>query len=86
MESTGYGEESVSVSIEEFVPAEWTEKVYKPDIMNGRGTLYKKPGYNPLSSPHWIARLVMAAALIAMRLLCAPPSHRSGCFFLPRFL
>lgn len=45
MASTGYGEESVSVSIEEFAPAEWTDKVYKPDILNGRGKLYKKPGY-----------------------------------------
>jgi 4-oxalocrotonate tautomerase len=48
MVSTGYGEESVSVSIEEFAPADWTEKVYKPEIMNGRAKLYKEPGYNPL--------------------------------------
>ncbi len=31
MAGTGYGEESVSVSVEEFEPGEWTEKVYKPD-------------------------------------------------------
>ena len=48
MASTGYGEGSISVSLEEFAPAEWTEKVYKPDILNGRGRLYKKPGYSPL--------------------------------------
>jgi 4-oxalocrotonate tautomerase len=48
MRTTGYGEESVSVSIEEFEPGEWTEKVYKPDIVSGSGTLYKKPGYGPL--------------------------------------
>ena len=48
MASTGYGEESVSVSLEEFEPGEWTEKVYEPDIINGRGKLYKKPGYGPL--------------------------------------
>jgi 4-oxalocrotonate tautomerase len=48
MESTGYGEDSVSVSLEEFAPAEWTEKVYKPEILNGRGKLYKKPGYDPI--------------------------------------
>ncbi len=46
--SLGYGEDAVSVSLEEVDPADWTEKVYKPDILNGRGRLYKKPGYNPL--------------------------------------
>jgi 4-oxalocrotonate tautomerase len=40
-----YGEESVSVSIEEVEPRDWAEKVYKPDILNKPGTLYKKPGY-----------------------------------------
>jgi 4-oxalocrotonate tautomerase len=48
MASTGYGEESVSVSIEEFEPSEWTEKVFKPDIVSGPGKLYKKPGYGSL--------------------------------------
>ena len=47
MASTGYGEASVSVSLEEFEPGEWTEKVYEPDIINGRGKLYKKLGYGP---------------------------------------
>ena len=47
MTSLGYGEESVSVSLEEVPPGEWTEKVYKPDIINGAGKLYKRPGYNP---------------------------------------
>ena len=42
-----YGEESVSVAMEEVKPEDWVEKVYKPDILNSRGTLYKKPGYNP---------------------------------------
>ena len=42
------GEESVSVSIEEIEPQDWTEKVYKPDILNKPQNLYKKPGYNPL--------------------------------------
>jgi 4-oxalocrotonate tautomerase len=46
--SLGYGDDSVSVSIEEFAPDEWTEKVYKPDIINGPGKLYKKLGYGPL--------------------------------------
>jgi 4-oxalocrotonate tautomerase len=42
---TQVGENSVSVAIEEVSPAEWTEKVYKPDIQAKWGTLYKKPGY-----------------------------------------
>ena len=40
-----YGEESVSVAIEEVKPEDWAEKVYEPDIQNKWGTLYKKPGY-----------------------------------------
>ncbi len=39
-------EDSVSVAIEEIKSSEWAEKVYKPDIMNKQGTLYKKPGYS----------------------------------------
>lgn len=39
------GEESVSVAIEEIKPEDWAEKVYKPDILNAPGKLYKKPGY-----------------------------------------
>jgi 4-oxalocrotonate tautomerase len=48
MTQLGYGEESVSVSMEEIAADDWTEKVYKPDILSGRGKLYKRPGYNPL--------------------------------------
>ena len=40
-----YGEESVSVSIEEVEPRNWAEQVYKPDIVNNSEKLYKKPGY-----------------------------------------
>ena len=40
------GEESVSVAIEEIKPENWAEKVYKPDILNTPGKLYKKPGYS----------------------------------------
>jgi 4-oxalocrotonate tautomerase len=40
-------EKSVSVSFEEIEPALWVEKVYKPDILENKGKLYKKPGYNP---------------------------------------
>ena len=41
-----YGEESVSVAIEEVKPENWAEKVYKPDIVNNPERLYKKPGYD----------------------------------------
>jgi 4-oxalocrotonate tautomerase len=40
-------EKSVSVSFEEIEKENWAEKVYKPDILNGKGRLYKEPGYNP---------------------------------------
>lgn len=41
----GGSEGSVSVAIEEIPPAEWTEKVYKPDIQRNWDKLYKKPNY-----------------------------------------
>ncbi|HEY8349841.1 MAG TPA: tautomerase family protein [Clostridia bacterium] len=40
-------ESSVSVAVEEFERDEWTEAVYKPDIIEKEHTLYKKPGYKP---------------------------------------
>ena len=40
-----YGDESVSVALEEVTPAEWAEKVYRPDIVDKAATLCKKPGY-----------------------------------------
>lgn len=40
-----YGEDSVSVAIEEIRAEDWAEKVYKPDIMEASEKLYKKPGY-----------------------------------------
>lgn len=42
-----YGEESVSVAMEEIKPRDWLEKVYKPDIQKKWDTLYKKPDYDP---------------------------------------
>jgi 4-oxalocrotonate tautomerase len=45
MEVLNYGEESVSVAIEEVESQDWAEQVYKPDIVDGAGRLYKKPGY-----------------------------------------
>jgi 4-oxalocrotonate tautomerase len=42
-----YGEESVSVGIEDVEPKDWTERVYRPDIIGKPDTIYKKPGYDP---------------------------------------
>jgi 4-oxalocrotonate tautomerase len=39
-----YGDESVSVAIEEIPAEEWAERVYRP-IMADPDKLYKKPGY-----------------------------------------
>ena len=41
-----YGDESVSVAMEEVRAQDWVEKVYKPDIKNKQDKLYKKPGYD----------------------------------------
>jgi 4-oxalocrotonate tautomerase len=35
MNVLNYGEESVSVAMEEVKPEDWVEKVYKPDIQDG---------------------------------------------------
>jgi 4-oxalocrotonate tautomerase len=40
-------EKSVSVAIEEIEKEDWAQKVYKPDILNNKGSLYKEPGYSP---------------------------------------
>jgi 4-oxalocrotonate tautomerase len=47
MSTLHYGEESVSVGIEEVKAADWSEQVYKPGIIAKRGTIYKEPGYEP---------------------------------------
>lgn len=41
------GDEAISVAIEEVKSDDWADKVYKPDILNAPGKIYKKPGYNP---------------------------------------
>ena len=46
MDVLGYGQESVSVAMEEIKAEEWAEKVYKPEIVNKPEQLYKKPGYD----------------------------------------
>ena len=41
-----YGEESVSVVMEEISFGDWVKKVYRPHIVNSNSArLYKKPGY-----------------------------------------
>lgn len=40
-----YGEESVSVAMQEVMSNEWMDKVYKPEILGKPAQLYKKPGY-----------------------------------------
>ncbi|ACC75813.1 tautomerase family protein [Paraburkholderia phymatum] len=45
MDILGYGEESVSVAFEEIPSDRWKDEVYRPDIEERPGTLYKKPGY-----------------------------------------
>ena len=40
-------EDAVSVCIEDVAANDWTEKVYKPDIIGNAVRLYKKPGYGP---------------------------------------
>lgn len=46
MEILHYGEESVSVAIEEVKARDWVEKVYRRDIEGNRDKLYKKPDYD----------------------------------------
>jgi 4-oxalocrotonate tautomerase len=41
-------ETAVSVGIEDVASDDWTEAVYKPDIIGKPETIYKKPGYDPL--------------------------------------
>ena len=41
-----YGEDSVSVAMEEVRAEDWMDKVYKPDILGKPKLIYKKPGYS----------------------------------------
>ena len=45
MNTLGSSESSISVAVEDVDPAEWTEKVYDPEIAGQKKTIYKKPGY-----------------------------------------
>ena len=46
MDVLHYGEESVSVAMEEVAATDWAEQVYTPDIVGKPELLYKKPGYD----------------------------------------
>ncbi len=46
MDVFNYGEESVSVAMEEINPENWAEKVFKADILKHPEKLYKRPGYD----------------------------------------
>ena len=46
MDIFNYGEESVSVAMEEIKPEDWAQQVYKPDVVDHPEKLYKKPGYS----------------------------------------
>jgi 4-oxalocrotonate tautomerase len=47
MDVLDYGEESVSVAMEEVKARDWLERVDKPDIQGKWDNVYKKPGYDP---------------------------------------
>jgi len=47
MAALNQSEDAVSVGLEDVAPKDWTEKVYKPDILGKSDTIYKKPGYAP---------------------------------------
>ncbi|WDP92077.1 MAG: tautomerase family protein [Desulfobacter sp.] len=49
IDHTGCSETAVSVAFEEYAPEDWPEQVYKKDILNGSGKLYKSPGYDPFA-------------------------------------
>jgi 4-oxalocrotonate tautomerase len=46
MDILHYGDESVSVAMEEVRSKDWAEEVFKPDIQAKWNRLYKKPGYD----------------------------------------
>jgi len=46
MDILHYGEESISVAMEEVKSQDWVEKVYVPDVKDKWDKLYKKPGYD----------------------------------------
>ena len=51
MEILDYGEESISVAMQEVKPQDWAEQVYRPEIESNIEQLYKKPGYDAEDLP-----------------------------------
>jgi len=45
MDVLNYGEESVSVAMEEVKAGDWAKQVYQAEIKGKWDRLYKKPGY-----------------------------------------
>ena len=45
MDVLGYGEEFVSVAMEQIKSSDWAKRVYQPEIKAKWSKLYKKPGY-----------------------------------------
>lgn len=48
-ETLGYGDEAVSVAIEDVAPKDWMDGVYRTDIAAHPDRLFKRPGYGPLA-------------------------------------
>ena len=46
MEILHYGEESISIAMQEVKPQDWAEQVCRPEIERNIEQLYKKPGYD----------------------------------------
>lgn len=49
-ETMAVEEKSISIAFEEIAKENWTEEVYKPDILAKENLLYKKPGYKPANT------------------------------------
>ena len=46
-DTLGYGDDAVSVGIEDVRPADWMDQVYRTDIAVKADQLFKRPGYGP---------------------------------------
>jgi 4-oxalocrotonate tautomerase len=64
MFTLNYGEESVSVGIEEVKPQDWTRQVYEPDILGKRETIYNTRSRD--TSPKVAAALALHRATAAL--------------------
>ena len=53
---------NVSVGIEDVRPADWTERVYRPDVVGKLDTLYKRPGLCPACIVRRMDRAPLARA------------------------